>query len=88
MIFNEAAILFETGAYRNFDAVILVYADEDLRLKRVLARDIISHEEVKARMNNQLNDAEKKKMTPFHILNDGEIPLLSQIESVLVKLKD
>lgn len=88
LIFNEAAILFETGAYRNFDAVILVYAHEDLRLKRVLKRDIISNEEVKARMSNQMHDDEKKKMTPFHILNDGEHPLLSQLENVLVKLLD
>ena len=88
LIFNEAAILFETGAFRNFDAVILVHAQEDLRLKRVLARDVISHDEVIARMNNQMHDDEKKKMTPFHILNDGEHPLLCQIESIIVKLLD
>lgn len=88
LIFNEAAILFETGAFRNFDAVILVHAHEDLRLKRVLARDIISHDEVKARMSNQMHDEEKKKMTPFHILNDGEHPLLIQIENVIDKLLD
>jgi dephospho-CoA kinase len=88
LIFNEAAILLETGAFRNFDAVILVHAQEDLRLKRVLARDVISHDEVIARMNNQMHDDEKKKMTPFHILNDGEHPLLSQVESVIAKFLD
>ena len=87
LIFNEAAILFETGAYRNFDATILVYAPEELRLKRVLKRDIITKEEVIARMNNQLKDDEKRKMTSLQILNDGESPLLKQIEGVIESLK-
>ena len=86
LIFNEAAILFETGAYRNFDATILVYAPEELRLKRVLNRDIITKEEVLARMNNQMNDNEKRKMTSLQILNDGESPLLKQIEGVIERI--
>ncbi len=87
LIFNEAAILFETGAYRNFDATILIYAPEELRLKRVLNRDIITKEEVLTRMNNQMNDNEKRKMTSLQILNDGESPLLKQIEGVIESLK-
>ena len=87
LIFNEAAILFETGAYRNFDATILVYAPEELRLKRVLKRDIITKNEVIARMNNQMNDNEKRKMTSLQILNDGESPILIQIEDIIERLK-
>ena len=87
LIFNEAAILFETGAYRNFDATILIYAPEELRLKRVLNRDIITKEEVIARMKNQMSDEEKLKMTPYSILNDGEIALLKQLEEVIERLE-
>jgi dephospho-CoA kinase len=87
LIFNEAAILFETGAYRNFDATILIYAPEELRLKRVLKRDIITKEEVIARMKNQMSDEEKLKMTSYSILNDGEIPVLKQLEEVIESLK-
>ena len=87
LIFNEAAILFETGAYRNFDATILIYAPIELRLERILKRDIITKEEVLARMNNQMNDEEKLKMTIYSILNDGEIPLLKQLEEVIERLK-
>ena len=86
LIFNEAAILFETGAYRNFDATVLIYAPIELRLKRVLKRDIITKEEVLARINNQMSDEEKLKMTPYAILNDGESPLLKQIEEVIEKI--
>ncbi len=87
LIFNEAAILFETGVYRNFDATVLIYAPIELRLKRVLKRDIITQEEVLARMNNQLKDDEKRKMTSLQILNDGESPLLIQIECLLEQIK-
>ncbi len=87
LIFNEAAILFETGAYRNFDATILIYAPIELRLERVLKRDIITREEVLARIKNQMNDEEKLKMTPYSILNDGESPLLKQIEEIIESLK-
>lgn len=87
LIFNEAAILFETGAYRNFDATILVYAPEELRLKRVLKRDIITKEEVLARVNYQMSDEEKLKMTPYSVLNDGKSPILIQIETILEEIK-
>jgi len=87
LIFNEAAILFETEAYRNFDATILIYAPIELRLKRVLKRDIITREEVLARIKNQMNDEEKLKMSPYSILNDGESPLLKQIEEIIESLK-
>jgi dephospho-CoA kinase len=87
LILNEAAILFETGAYRNFDATVLIYAPIELRLKRVLNRDIITKEEVIARMNNQMSDEEKLKMTPYSILNDGERPILIQIETILEEIK-
>jgi len=87
LIFNEAAILFETGAYRNFDATVLIYAPIELRLKRVLKRDIITKEEVLARIKNQMSDEEKLKMTPYSILNDGKNPILIQIETILEEIK-
>ncbi|MDB2657310.1 dephospho-CoA kinase, partial [Crocinitomicaceae bacterium] len=38
-VFNEAAILIETGAHKNFDALVLVTAPEEIRIQRVQARD-------------------------------------------------
>jgi len=87
LVFNEAAILFETGGYKNFDATILVYAPLEIRLKRVLKRDIISEHEVRARMSAQLPDEEKIKLTDYHILNDEVQPLLKQIEDVIKQIE-
>lgn len=86
MVFNEAAILFETGAYQQFTATILVVAPEDLRIQRVISRDQLTEQEVRNRINQQWTDAQKKVLTPYVIENDGR-PLLYQIEATLDQIK-
>lgn len=88
LVFNEAAILFETGAYKILDATILVYAPESLKIERVMRRENCSKEEVLARMNKQWSDEEKMKLTNYLILNDEKIPLLVQIEKCITMLLD
>jgi dephospho-CoA kinase len=81
-VFNEAAILFETGAYLLFDATVLVMAPLEIRIERVQKRDRISREEVLKRIANQWTDVKKMELTPHYIINDGR-PLLLQIEKLL-----
>jgi dephospho-CoA kinase len=88
LVFNEAAILFETGAYKTLDATILVYAPESLKIERVMRRENCSKEEVLARMNKQWSDEEKMKLTNYLIFNDEKIPLLVQIEKCITMLLD
>ena len=83
-IFNEAAILFETGTHVNYDAVILVYAPLEIKLDRIKKRDGVSEEEVLKKIKSQWTDEEKMKHTPYHILNDGKHPIEDRI-SVLLK---
>ena len=85
-IFNEAAILFETGAYLNYDAVILVHAPLELKLKRIKKRDGSSEEEVLKKMKSQWSDEQKMKLTPYRILNDGNNPLTDVISDLLKKI--
>src|SRR6185295_2659899 len=49
-IIKEAAILFESGAYRQLDKVITIAAPEELRISRVIKRDDSKREEVLNRM--------------------------------------
>lgn len=88
LVFNEAAILFETGAYKNFDATILVCAPMELKIKRVMNRENCSEEEVLARMSKQWSDEEKRKLADFVIENDEVSPILKQIENILIQLID
>ena len=85
-IFNEAAILFETGSYINYDSVILVYAPLKLKIERIKKRDEITEEEVLKKMKSQWSDAQKMKLTPHHILNDGKKNLRQRISVILDEL--
>lgn len=86
LVFNESAILFETRSFKNFDAIILVYAPKELRIKRIMKRDNCSENEVLKRMNSQFSDEEKYQLTEFRVLNDGQTPLLVQVEKIILNL--
>ncbi len=86
IIFNEAAILFETGAYKTFDAIILVTAPESLRIERVAHRDSISEVEVISRIKNQWSDEQKIPLANFIIDNDEKKGLLTQVEKIIEDL--
>ena len=85
-IFNEAAILFETGAYKNFDAVILVHAPEEVKIERLIRRDCSSLSEIKLKMQAQWSDTRKKTLTRYHILNDGKAPIIEQLSAIMGQL--
>ena len=86
LVFNEAAILFETGAYRQFAATILVMAPLETRIERVQKRDSLSREEVLKRIANQWTDVQKMALTPYHVVNDGR-PILIQLEQLIAELR-
>ncbi len=79
LVFNESALLFETGSYKRFDATILVTADLEVRIARVIERDQVTREQVLARMNHQLSDDEKRRHTPFVITNNPDVMLIPQV---------
>jgi len=83
-ILYEAAILFETGFYKDLDYNILVVADENIRIKRVMKRDKISANSVMERINNQMQDEEKIRMADFIIDNNERILVIPQV----IKLND
>ncbi|MFT4969308.1 MAG: dephospho-CoA kinase [Chitinophagales bacterium] len=69
---KEAALLFETGSYQELDKTILIHADEDERILRVMKRDKVSKEKVLSRIQNQLPDIDKMVHADFIINNDGK----------------
>ena len=86
LVFNEAAILIETGAYQSFDATVLVCAPEDLRVRRVQERDGASEEAIRQRIKKQWSDDRKREFSDFEIINDEHMPLLAQVEEMLYYL--
>ena len=56
IIMKEAAILIESGSYKDCDVVISVLMDKEKRIQRIMARDGFTEEQVMARINNQISD--------------------------------
>jgi dephospho-CoA kinase len=89
-VVREAALLIESGAYLRVDKVILVTAPEELRIKRVLARD--PHrlkEEVIKIIATQLPEEEKKKKADIVVHNDETqllVPQIWQLHNQFLKL--
>jgi len=86
-VLEEAAILFESGAYQNMDKVVTIAAPESLRIERVQQRDAITKEQVAARMNNQWTEEQRNNQADFIIQNDGNQLLLPQIIAIDTKLR-
>ncbi len=90
-VIDEAAILFETGIYKQLDFTVLVTAPEQLRIQRVMQRDGMDEASVKSRMKNQWSDDDKRKIANFVIVNDGIDPLLPRVmeihNAIISKLK-
>jgi len=81
-IIKEAAILFESGANRGLDKVILVEAPQELRINRVMNRDKVSYESVLARIDKQWSDERKKSVSDYVVMNDEKCSVLEQVLKV------
>ena len=79
---REAAILIESGSYKDCDKIIVVTAPEDIRIQRVMKRDNNSEKEVKSRMAHQIQESERLTYADFVINNDGSHPLIRQVMQI------
>ena len=85
-VLHEAAILFETGLYRQFDANILVTAPAEIRIQRVTARDACGPEAVMQRMQHQWDDAQKQPLADYVIQNDNVQLIVPQVMRIHAQL--
>jgi len=88
MLFIESAILYESGFNKLVDKVILITAAEDVRIDRVVKRDGVSPEHVRARMSHQLSEKEKVLRADFVIYSDDNTPLEGKMRKIIVELID
>lgn len=81
----EVPILFELGMAEQFDVVIVVSADHELRVKRLMDRDNVSRDEAEDLINVQMPDAEKVERAEFVLTNDGSKEQLIRSVDLLFK---
>lgn len=85
-VIEEAAILFESNAYKELDVTINIHADELSRINRVIERDNTTIDAVKNRMKNQLTDDERIRLADYTIYNDGNQMVLPQVLDIHDKI--
>ena len=88
LVFKETALLFELKLNEGCFKSILVTADDNCRLKRVMDRDNKTYREVESIMLRQMPEKDKVKMADFIIFNnDGFEELQRETEKVLTELQ-
>ena len=78
LIVHVVPLLFETGYDRRVDASVLVYAPEEARIARVVKRDRLSEEQVRARIRAQIDPESARERATYCIENDGDLAHLKE----------
>lgn len=73
LLIHEAALIYEAGVENRLDAVCVVTAPKELRIARVMARDLVSAEKVLARMSGQLSQEDKAGRADVVLVNDSDM---------------
>ena len=87
IIFKETALLFELGLETDCYKSLLVTADDNFRIKRVMDRDDKTYREVEAVIDNQMPEKDKIRKADFVVYNNGSVDLLhAEVEEILKKI--
>ena len=88
VVFVEAALIYEIGMEINFDYVVLITADYEIRLQRSIAANNFKEEEFESRENNQIPQDAKKKHADFIFSNNStEDDLFEKAELFLLTIR-
>ena len=87
LVLYEAALLVETGRYRDFSGLIVVSANREQRLRRLMDRDQSSPEAAELILDSQGSDEIKLRQATFRIENSGSLPALqTQVQALAIQL--
>lgn len=86
LIFMESAILFESGFNDVVDNVITITAPPETRIERTIRRDNTTREQVITRMNQQMQDEERVRLSDYIISNNTNDNVEQQIKTIIETL--
>src|SRR5262249_28790567 len=67
----DAALMIESGGYKRFDKLIVVYCDRERQIQRLMARSGIRREEAERRISAQMPSEEKRRYADYEIDTSG-----------------
>lgn len=71
-VLYESALIFEKHLEAMFDAVVVVSASEETRIRRVMSRDHCTEEQVRGRMAYQLPQSEKLTKADYVVVHEED----------------
>ncbi len=88
IVIYEAALLVETGRYRDLDGLIVVSSPTGLRRERLIERDASDPELADKILASQISDEERERVADFVIENTSDInSLRAQVKTILAKIR-
>ena len=84
----DIPLLFETGAEKDFDVIVVVTAPEDVQKARVLARDGMTAEKFASILSKQTPDSEKRARADFVVHTDRGLDAAREEVRNIVKALD
>ena len=82
----ESAIMYESGADRYVDRVVVVTAPEEVRIERIIRRDGITRPQALEWIARQWPQDKVRQLADYEIVNDGQQDIDSQIENIIKSL--
>ena len=88
LVLVEVPLLFEAGFEKHFDFVITVSAKDDLKAKRIMARDRVSYDSALSLVRAQQPDADKVDRSDYVLQNNGtKETFIREVDRLIVELK-
>lgn len=88
-VIMEAAIMFESGASKLVDKIVTVAAPVEQRIERIIERNKLTREQIAERINNQMDDAERMRLSDY-VINNSEndmiIPAILRIHDEILTI--
>jgi dephospho-CoA kinase len=76
IVVHDVPLLFEGGFYRQCDATVLVVADRQTRVERIVARSGLAPDEIERRMNAQIDPERARELADYTVDNEGTVGAL------------
>ena len=86
LVFVESALVFEAKIQKEFDYIILVYAEEETRIKRLVLKSTISKADILKRIKFQIPDEKKIDKVHFVIDNNSSFEELEHRTKFILEL--
>jgi dephospho-CoA kinase len=89
IVIVDVPLLYESGWEDSFDMIVLAYVSPEAQIERLIARDSLSPDEARSRLDAQMPIDEKKALAARVIDNTGSIERTrEQVVEIIEELRD